>query len=442
MFGVGVAVAATGLRYLIQAGKRMKEMEKEESELKKSSTVSADTTQFVGKAEQMMGPAFGLDFGPANIRLAVCSDPNASPIVIESKEGFRFTPAMLFYDEMSGQPIVGNLAKTQRFQNRNSTIRNLQPLIGLQSKSPNFNALSSKVKQCVKESDNGHLVLEVGGKSVSVDEAVSALLENMKRLKDHKIGEGGAVTLSHPSNFNATQINQLEKIGSDAKLNVCGTVEEPIAAVKAAIEFGYLADKDLRGIIAVVDVGGGVGSCSLVDLSTEAKVVGKSHDYGIGGDYMEDVLVREMNEKFMRDTNGLDLMNDPLSLSRLYEAAESSKVELSLSQKSSINIPFITADQTGPKHFEMELSRAKFEQMIDSLVERISEPCQKSLDEAGISLDKVSAVLLVGGCSRIPKLQERVKSYFKKSAIVAPNAEELVVLGSALHARSKIYAQK
>eukprot|EP00611_Tribonema_gayanum_P022050 TRINITY_DN4361_c0_g1_i3.p1 TRINITY_DN4361_c0_g1~~TRINITY_DN4361_c0_g1_i3.p1 ORF type:complete len:210 (+),score=82.86 TRINITY_DN4361_c0_g1_i3:203-832(+) len=206
---------------------------------------------------------------------------------------------------------------------------------------------------------------------------------------------------------------------------------------------GLLPEEARDGVIAVVDVGGRTMSCSLVDLGGGAPIGGKLiaslSSNAVGGEYIEELLVAELNSDFKKKNKGLDLLQDPLSLTRLYEAAEAAKVELSKSQATSINLPFITADMTGPKHLEMDLSRAQFERFIDPHMALAAQPCRDVLEQAGLSTDAVKAVLLVGGCSRIPAIQALAASVFKQTPIVATHSEELVVLGASLAARREVY---
>ena len=476
--GIAVAVVATGLRYLIRAGKRMKEMEDLEKEQRGSGAGAADGGAAVnvgGSNGEPAGPAVGVDVGTTNLRMAFSSSAGGKVDVVENKEGARMTPAVVSYAAAGGADgtgaVVGRLAHAQRWQAPSQTFFGLQPFLGVAAGSERASQLASRVAWRVAEpaegqdAGNGELAVEAGwtdSGTLSLEDVTAEMLRSMRDLRAAKVAGGavgGSTMLSTPAYFSEAQCKALVSAAEKADLHtVLGTVPEPLAAVSAALELGFLKDNTAQGLVAVLDAGGRSIQCSVVDLAGTGggqggtnssspflggAVVGTAHCEETGGEFFQEAIVRHIAARFKRDQK-VDLMQDPLALTRMHEAAEHALMELSQSMTSAINIPFITADQTGPKHLQDEISRAQLERIIDELLFEARAPCKDALSTAGVAEGGkgLSAVLLVGGCARMAAVQAMVRDNFGGAAngvLVPELGEELVTIGATIAARKAIY---
>ncbi len=375
-----------------------------------------------------MGKIIGIDLGTTNSCVAVME--NGEPVVIQNSEGGRTTPSIVGF-KPNGDRIVGAPAKNQMVTNPKNTVYSVKRLIGHR-----FGELQGEAtKLPYKVIDNGadcRVEIEESGsaKQYSPQEISAFILQKMKKTAEDYLGE--AVTeavITVPAYFNDAQRQATKDAGKIAGLDVKRIINEPTAA---SLAFGFKQDQDQEKTIAVYDLGGGTFDISILELGDGVfEVKSTNGDTHLGGDDWDRAVINWLIAEFKKDT-GIDLSNDPMAMQRLREAAENAKISLSNQTTTDINLPFITADATGPKHLQKSLSRAQFEQMTDDLFERTKEPCRKALADAGITADKIDEVLLVGGSSRMPKVQEVVKAIFGKEGSRAVNPDEAVAIGAAI----------
>ncbi|MBO4532988.1 MAG: molecular chaperone DnaK [Treponema sp.] len=375
-----------------------------------------------------MGKIIGIDLGTTNSCVAVME--NGEPVVIQNAEGGRTTPSIVGFTS-KGDRIVGAPAKNQMVTNPKNTIYSVKRLIGHR-----FSELQGEAtKLPYKVIDNGsdcRVEVEEGGaaKQYSPQEISAFILQKMKKTAEDYLGE--AVTeavITVPAYFNDSQRQATKDAGKIAGLDVKRIINEPTAA---SLAFGFNKDQDKEKTIAVYDLGGGTFDISILELGDGVfEVKSTNGDTHLGGDDWDRVIINWLVDQFKADT-GIDLSKDPMAMQRLREAAENAKISLSSQTTTDINLPFITADATGPKHLQKSLTRAQFEQMTDGLYERTKEPCRKALADAGISAADIDEVLLVGGSSRMPKVQEVVKQIFGKEGSRAVNPDEAVAVGAAI----------
>ena len=375
-----------------------------------------------------MGKIIGIDLGTTNSCVAVME--NGEPVVIQNAEGGRTTPSIVGFTS-KGDRIVGAPAKNQMVTNPKNTIYSVKRLIGHR-----FSELQGEAtKLPYKVIDNGsdcRVEVEEGGaaKQYSPQEISAFILQKMKKTAEDYLGE--AVTeavITVPAYFNDSQRQATKDAGKIAGLDVKRIINEPTAA---SLAFGFNKDSDKEKTIAVYDLGGGTFDISILELGDGVfEVKSTNGDTHLGGDDWDRVIINWLVDQFKADT-GIDLSKDPMAMQRLREAAENAKISLSSQTTTDINLPFITADATGPKHLQKSLTRAQFEQMTDGLYERTKEPCRKALADAGISAADIDEVLLVGGSSRMPKVQEVVKQIFGKEGSRAVNPDEAVAVGAAI----------
>ena len=375
-----------------------------------------------------MGKIIGIDLGTTNSCVAVME--NGEPVVIQNAEGGRTTPSIVGFTS-KGDRIVGAPAKNQMVTNPKNTIYSVKRLIGHRFSEHQGEA----TKLTYKENDNGsdcRVEVEEGGaaKQYSPQEISAFILQKMKKTAEDYLGE--AVTeavITVPAYFNDSQRQATKDAGKIAGLDVKRIINEPTAA---SLAFGFNKDQDKEKTIAVYDLGGGTFDISILELGDGVfEVKSTNGDTHLGGDDWDRVIINWLVDQFKADT-GIDLSKDPMAMQRLREAAENAKISLSSQTTTDINLPFITADATGPKHLQKSLTRAQFEQMTDGLYERTKEPCRKALADAGISAADIDEVLLVGGSSRMPKVQEVVKQIFGKEGSRAVNPDEAVAVGAAI----------
>ena len=375
-----------------------------------------------------MGKIIGIDLGTTNSCVAVME--NGEPVVIQNSEGGRTTPSIVGFTS-KGDRIVGSPAKNQMVTNPKNTVYSVKRLIG--HRFGELQGEATKLPYTVV--DNGQDVRvevdEAGNKKRYSPQEISAfILQKMKKTAEDYLGtEVTEAVITVPAYFNDSQRQATKDAGKIAGLDVKRIINEPTAA---SLAFGFNKDQDKEKTIAVYDLGGGTFDISILELGDGVfEVKSTNGDTHLGGDDWDRVIINWLVDQFKADT-GIDLSKDPMAMQRLREAAENAKISLSSQTTTDINLPFITADASGPKHLQKSLTRAQFEQMTDDLYERTKEPCRKALQDAGITADKIDEVLLVGGSSRMPKVQEVVKAIFGKEGSRAVNPDEAVAVGAAI----------
>ena len=375
-----------------------------------------------------MSKIIGIDLGTTNSCVAVME--NGEPVVIQNSEGGRTTHSIVGFTA-KGDRIVGQPAKNQMVTNPKNTVYSVKRLIG--HRFSELQGEATKLPYTVL--DNGadcRVQIEQNGekKQFSPQEISAFILQKMKKTAEDYLGEPVTeAVITVPAYFNDAQRQATKDAGKIAGLDVKRIINEPTAA---SLAFGFNKDQKQDKTIAVYDLGGGTFDISILELGDGVfEVKSTNGDTHLGGDDWDRAVINWLIAEFKKDS-GIDLSNDAMAMQRLREAAENAKIQLSSQTSTDINLPFITADATGPKHLQKTLTRAQFEQMTDDLFERTKEPCRKALADAGISADKVDEVLLVGGSSRMPKVQEVVKSIFGKEGSRAVNPDEAVAVGAAI----------
>ena len=375
-----------------------------------------------------MSKIIGIDLGTTNSCVAVME--NGEPVVIQNSEGGRTTPSIVGFTA-KGDRIVGQPAKNQMVTNPKNTVYSVKRLIG--HRFSELQGEATKLPYTVL--DNGadcRVQIEQNGekKQFSPQEISAFILQKMKKTAEDYLGEPVTeAVITVPAYFNDAQRQATKDAGKIAGLDVKRIINEPTAA---SLAFGFNKDQKQDKTIAVYDLGGGTFDISILELGDGVfEVKSTNGDTHLGGDDWDRAVINWLIAEFKKDS-GIDLSNDAMAMQRLREAAENAKIQLSSQTSTDRNLPFITADATGPKHLQKTLTRAQFEQMTDDLFERTKEPCRKALADAGISADKVDEVLLVGGSSRMPKVQEVVKSIFGKEGSRAVNPDEAVAVGAAI----------
>ncbi len=374
-----------------------------------------------------MSRIIGIDLGTTNSCVAVMEGKNAR--VIENEEGVRTTPSMVAYTE-DGEVLVGMPAKRQAVTNPENTVFAVKRLIGRRYDDPIVSKDKNMVPYKIVRGDNGDAWVETRGDKKAPSQISAEVLKKMKQTAERHLG--GTVdkaVITVPAYFNDSQRQATKDAGRIAGLEVLRIINEPTAAALA-----YGMDKGANQTIAVYDLGGGTFDVSILEIGDGVfEVKSTNGDTFLGGEDFDLRLIDYMADEFKKE-NGIDLRNDRLALQRLKEAAEKAKIELSSTMQTEVNLPFITADQTGPKHLTMKISRAKLEMLVDDLVDRTVEPCKKALKDAGLSPSDVNEVILVGGMTRMPKVQERVKQFFGKEPHQGVNPDEVVAMGAAIQA--------
>jgi molecular chaperone DnaK len=371
-----------------------------------------------------MGKIIGIDLGTTNSCVAVLE--GGEPVVIQNAEGGRTTPSIVGFTS-KGDRVVGQPAKNQMITNPENTVYSIKRFMGRRYSevSNEMNLVPYKV---VEQGDD--VRVNVDGKKYSPQEISAFVLQKMKKTAEDYLGE--AVTeavITVPAYFNDAQRQATKDAGKIAGLDVKRIINEPTAA---SLAFGFNKDQKKEKTIAVYDLGGGTFDISILELGEGVfEVKSTNGDTHLGGDDFDRRIMEWLITEFKQDT-GIDLSKDRMALQRLREAAEKAKIELSAMQGTEVNLPFITADQTGPKHLQKSLTRAKFEQMVSDLLERSKEPCKKALADAGLTADQIDEVILVGGSTRIPAVQQIVKDLFKKEPNKGVNPDEAVAIGAAI----------
>ncbi|NNH57766.1 molecular chaperone DnaK [Rhizobium laguerreae] len=374
-----------------------------------------------------MAKVIGIDLGTTNSCVAVMDGKDAK--VIENAEGARTTPSMVAFSD-DGERLVGQPAKRQAVTNPTNTLFAVKRLIGRRYEDPTVEKDKHLVPFTIVRGDNGDAWVEANGKGYSPAQISAMILQKMKETAESYLGEKvEKAVITVPAYFNDAQRQATKDAGRIAGLEVLRIINEPTAAALA-----YGLDKKEGKTIAVYDLGGGTFDISILEIGDGVfEVKSTNGDTFLGGEDFDMRLVEYLVTEFKRD-NGIDLKNDKLALQRLKEAAEKAKIELSSSQQTEINLPFITADASGPKHLTLKLTRAKLESLVDDLVQRTIAPCKAALKDAGVTASEIDEVVLVGGMSRMPKVQEVVKQLFGKEPHKGVNPDEVVALGAAIQA--------
>jgi molecular chaperone DnaK len=374
-----------------------------------------------------MAKVIGIDLGTTNSCVAVMD--GANPKVIENSEGARTTPSMVGFTK-DGERLVGQPAKRQAVTNPEGTLFAVKRLIGRRYDDPMVEKDKGLVPFKIVNAENGDAWTEVDGKKMSPSEVSAMILTKMKETAESYLGEKVTqAVITVPAYFNDSQRQATKDAGKIAGLDVLRIINEPTAAALA-----YGLDKKNTGTIAVYDLGGGTFDISILEIGDGVfEVKSTNGDTFLGGEDFDMRLVDHLADEFKKD-QGIDLRKDKLALQRLKEAAEKAKIELSSATQTEINLPFITADASGPKHLTLKLTRAKFEQLVDDLIQRTVEPVKQAIKDAGVTLAQIDEVVLVGGMTRMPKVVEVVKSYFGKEPHKGVNPDEVVALGAAIQA--------
>ncbi|WP_036578628.1 molecular chaperone DnaK, partial [Brucella anthropi] len=374
-----------------------------------------------------MAKVIGIDLGTTNSCVSVMDGKNAK--VIENAEGARTTPSIVAFTD-SDERLIGQPAKRQAVTNPEGTIFAVKRLIGRRFDDPMVTKDKDLVPYQIVKGDNGDAWVEVHGKKYSPSQVSAMILQKMKETAESYLGETVTqAVITVPAYFNDAQRQATKDAGKIAGLEVLRIINEPTAAALA-----YGLDKNEGKTIAVYDLGGGTFDVSILEIGDGVfEVKSTNGDTFLGGEDFDMRLVEYLVAEFKKES-GIDLKNDKLALQRLKEAAEKAKIELSSAQQTEVNLPFITADQTGPKHLAIKLSRAKFESLVDDLVQRTIEPCKAALKDAGLKAGEIDEVILVGGMTRMPKIQEVVKAFFGKEPHKGVNPDEVVAMGAAIQA--------
>lgn len=371
----------------------------------------------------------GIDLGTTNSCVAIME--GGKPKVIENKEGRRTTPSVVSYD--SNEIKVGEVAKRQSVTKPNDTLYAVKRLIGRRFKDEAVQKDIKMVPYKIIEAENGDAWLEVGGKKFSPQQVSAQILMKLKADAEAYLGhEVTEAVITVPAYFNDSQRQATKDAGRIAGLDVKRIINEPTAA---ALAYG-LDKKRGDSVVAVYDLGGGTFDISIIEIAEvdgehQFEVLATNGDTFLGGEDFDLRVINYLADEFKKD-QAIDLHKDPLALQRLKEAAEKAKIELSSAEQTEINLPYITADSSGPKHLHIKLTRAKLESLVEDLIEKTLAPCKIALKDAGITADKVSQVILVGGQTRMPKVQGQVKAFFGKDARHDVNPDEAVAIGAAI----------
>jgi len=369
----------------------------------------------------------GIDLGTTNSCMAVFE--GGEPKVIPNREGSRTTPSVVAFLE-DGQILVGQLAKRQAITNAENTIFGIKRLMGRKFKDPVVQEWAKRVPYKIVEAPNGDAHVEVRGKRYSPPEISAMILRKIKEDAQEYAGtEIKEAVITVPAYFDDTQRQATKDAGRIAGLNVLRIINEPTAACLA-----YGLDKKKEGTVAVFDLGGGTFDISILEIGEGVfEVKATSGDTFLGGEDFDMRIVDYIAEEFKKE-HGIDLRQDRMALQRLKEAAEKAKIELSTVQETEINLPFITADASGPKHLVMKLTRAKLEALVEDLIQRLEEPCRVAMKDAGVTPQDIDEVILVGGMTRMPRVQQKVKEIFGKEPVKGVNPDEVVAMGAAIQA--------
>src|SRR5512135_1094112 len=374
-----------------------------------------------------MAKVIGIDLGTTNSCVAIIE--GGEPVVIPNSEGSRTTPSVVAITE-SGERLVGQVAKRQAITNPDNTIFSIKRLMGRKYDTEQVREAQKHLPYKIARAGNGDAHVVIRGKEYSPAEVSAMILVKMKQTAEDYLGEKVTdAVITVPAYFNDSQRQATKDAGKIAGLNVLRIINEPTAA---ALAYGLDKKKDEK--VAVFDLGGGTFDISILELG-EGVFEGKSTngDTHLGGDDFDERIIQWLVDEFKKD-QGIDLSKDRMALQRLKEAAEKAKCELSTTQESEINLPFITADASGPKHLNIKLTRSKFEQLVEDIIQRSMGPCKQALKDAGLEPKDVDEVVLVGGSTRIPRVQQLVRELFGKEPHKGVNPDEVVAVGAAIQA--------
>src|SRR6056300_949536 len=382
---------------------------------------------FEERKRLIMGKVIGIDLGTTNSCVAVMDGKSAK--ILENAEGARTTPSMVaFVDD--GERLVGQSAKRQAVTNSENTLYAIKRLIGRRHDDAAAKKFAKLMPYKTVKADNGDSWVEVNGETYSPSQISSFILRKLKEDAESYLGESVTeAVVTVPAYFNDAQRQATKDAGKIAGLDVLRIINEPTAAALA-----YGLDKKDSGIIVVYDLGGGTFDVSVLELGDGVfEVLSTNGDTALGGEDFDAVLTQHIIDEFKK-SDGIDLSKDNLALQRVRESAEKAKIELSSTAQTDISLPFITADASGPKHLNVKITRAKFESLVDELIQRSIKPCEIALKDAGISKNDITDVVLVGGMTRMPKVQETVNNFFGKEPNKGVNPDEVVALGAAIQA--------
>src|SRR3954453_17775058 len=379
-----------------------------------------------------MGKIIGIDLGTTNSCVAIME--GGQPKVIENSEGARTTPSVVAYTD-DGEVLVGASAKRQAVTNAKNTIFAVKRLIGRRFEEKEVQKDIELMPYRIVKADNGDAWIEVRGKKISAQEVSAQILIKKKKTAEDYLGEPVTeAVITVPAYFNDSQRQATKDAGRIAGLEVKRIINEPTAA---ALAFG-MDKKEGDRKIAVYDLGGGTFDISIIEIAAvdgehQFEVLSTNGDTFLGGEDFDQRLMDYLCDEFKKE-QGIDLRKDMLALQRLKEAAEKAKIELSSSQQTEVNLPYITADASGPKHLAIKITRPKFESLVEELIQKTMEPCRIAIKDAGVKLDDISDVILVGGMTRMPKVQEKVKEIFGREPRKDVNPDEAVAIGAAIQA--------
>ncbi len=372
-----------------------------------------------------MSKIIGIDLGTTNSCIAIMN--GGDPEVITNSEGGRTTPSVVAVTDKN-ERLVGQIAKRQAITNAENTIFSVKRLMGRKFNSKEAHTATQRLPYKILDASNGDAHVEIRGKQYSPPEVSAMILQKIKQTAEDFLGEKVTeAVITVPAYFDDSQRQATKDAGQIAGLNVLRIINEPTAA---SLAYGLERKKEER--IAVYDLGGGTFDISILEIGDGVfEVKSTNGDTFLGGDDFDLRVIDWLVDEFKKD-QGIDLKNDRMALQRLKEAAERAKIELSSAQETEINLPFITADASGPKHLVLKLSRSKLEQLVDDLITRSIEPCKKALADSGLSASEINEVVLVGGMTRMPKVIERVKAFFGKEPHKGVNPDEVVAIGAAI----------
>src|SRR5215204_4959067 len=375
-----------------------------------------------------MAKVLGIDLGTTNSVIAVIEA--GDPTILENAEGNRLTPSVVAVNPKTSEQIVGQVARRQAITNPENTIFSVKRFMGRKFADAQVQEALKHVPYTVKAASNGDVRVVMGGKEFSPPEVSAMILQKLKQDAEAKLGERiTQAVITVPAYFNDSQRQATKDAGQIAGLEVLRIINEPTAAALA-----YGLDKKHDETIAVYDLGGGTFDVSILRLGEGVfEVVATNGDTHLGGDDFDQRIIEWICDEFKRE-QGIDLRQDRMALQRLKEAAEKAKIELSSTLQTEINLPFVTADASGPKHLNLTLSRSKLEQLVGDLVEKTVGPCKQALADAGLSTGQVDEVVLVGGQTRMPAVGEKVRALFGKEPHKGVNPDEVVAIGAAIQA--------
>src|SRR5438128_766345 len=377
-----------------------------------------------------MGKIIGIDLGTTNSCVAIME--GGKPKVIENSEGARTTPSIVAYME-DGEILVGAPAKRQAVTNPKNTLYAIKRLIGRKFDEKEVQKDIALMPYSIVKADNGDAWIEVRGKKISPQEVSAQVLRKMKKTAEDYLGETVTeAVITVPAYFNDSQRQATKDAGRIAGLEVKRIINEPTAAALAYGEDKQGGDRK----IAVYDLGGGTFDVSIIEIAEvdgerQFEVLSTNGDTFLGGEDFDLRIINFLGDEFLKES-GVDVRKDPLALQRLKEAAEKAKIELSSAQQTDINLPYITADASGPKHLNIKLTRAKLESLVEDLIQRTIEPCKIALKDAGLKISDIKEVILVGGQTRMPKVQEAVQAFFGREPRRDVNPDEAVAVGAAI----------